>query len=81
MNSKVYLLIGIFGATIVPILDFFFERNLVMESEKLWLYITCHVLLIFVNGTLHLAVFAFFDNARVDLKRREYLMKMLTSTI
>ena len=81
MNGKVYLLIGVFGMTIVPILEYIYERHLVVSSKNIWLYIAVHISLIFTNGSLNLAVFAFFDNARVDWQRRHYLMKLLHSTI
>ena len=81
MSGKTYLLIGLFGALICPILDFFYDRNLILESNNLWVYIGVQIALMFINGSLQLAVFAFFDNARVDWKRRSYLMQILSSTI
>ena len=80
-SGKVYSLIGILGASICPILDLIFDRQLMMESDNLGLYIGIQVGLILINGTLHMAVFAFFDVARVDYKRRSYLMDVLNSTI
>ena len=81
MKVKVYIIIGLFGGTIIPILDFFYNRSLVVDSNNLPFYIICHVLLLFPNAWLQMAVFAFFDNARVDWQRRYYLMELLTSTI
>ena len=80
-SGKVYMLIGILGASICPILDLLFDRNLMLESDNLGLYIGIQVGMILINGTLHMAVFAFFDVARVDYKRRSYLMDVLNSTI
>ena len=49
-GGKTYLLIGLFGALICPTLDFFYDRNLIMESKNLWLYIGVQVALMFING-------------------------------
>ena len=81
MSGKAYLLIGLFGATIVPLLEFYYETDLVVSSKNIWLYVAVHVSLLCTNGALNLAVFAFFDNARVDWQRRYYLMLLLNSTI
>jgi len=80
-TGKVYAFIGILGASICPILDLIYDRHLMLESDNLGLYIGIQVALILINGTLHMAVFAFFDVARVDYKRRSYLMDVLNSTI